>query len=215
MKKTLIFSNLFWVMLFSVLFFKNCTPEKTSEPCADLSKSYEKTPFVGFPGEVTYRMAKIYQDGVYKDLSKRLGKEDTRGVWFNLDSLKRYIWTIEKAACETGGARPEDLGIRVYFAQYPAAEEIRKHPAFSYMDDETAKNVAGMRTVYFVPTKNTGGSHDDYDVLKDWRLKKEGKKDPREEGARNFAPQYEPFESSFNHATLCPVACGSGGGNGG
>jgi len=67
-----------------------------------------------------------------------LGYPDTRDFWFSLDSLKKYIEYVEYEAGKRGN---QDLGIRVYFAAYPANS--------SYPE-------AGYSTVFMTPTYRSG-----------------------------------------------------------
>lgn len=198
MKKTLIISNLFWVLLFSAILFKNCTPQKpTQEKCEDLSKSYEKDPFVGFPSETAKVMSQLYVKKHYAAINRMMKIEDARAVWFSLDSLKKYIWHIEKASCETGSAKLADLGIRIYFAEYPDAETMKNLPGLEDADPR----LAGKHSVFLVPTVRKEGADKDFDPIVEWKRQKDS--------GKKFLVQPDYSSSVMNHASLCPVACGT------
>jgi hypothetical protein len=59
---------------------------------------------------------------------------DSRAIWFSLDSLKKFICTIEKYS-EQLHIKPENLGIRMYYAVY------KKNPDFQ-----------NLHTLFMVPT---------------------------------------------------------------
>lgn len=207
MKRTLIISNVFWVLLFSVFLFKNCTPEPSAGKCADLSKSYEKEPFTGFPGETAYAMSQTYQKNHYAVFNRNLKTPDARSAWFSLDSLKKFIWHIEKATCELKEGDVSGLGIRFYFAEYPDAETMKKLRGLENADPE----LAGKHTLFLVPTLQNEDGHVDFDAIGRWKSQKDRESGKSSEAKAMFLVQPEPpFGSVMNHATLCPVACGTG-----
>lgn len=68
---------------------------------------------------------------------------DARAIWFSLDSLKKFICTIEKYS-EQLHIKPEDLGVRMYYAVYKHDSEYQ-----------------GLHTLFMVPTFAVSGSKDE------------------------------------------------------
>ena len=68
---------------------------------------------------------------------------DSRAIWFSLDSLKKFICTIEKYS-EQLHIKPEDLGVRMYYAVYKHDSEFQ-----------------GLHTLFMVPTFAVSGSKDE------------------------------------------------------
>jgi hypothetical protein len=86
--------------------------------------------------------------------------EDANRIWFSLESLKNFIWQIEKAQCEQPCAKEKELklGIRVYYGRYPldmhSAEGLRGLP----------KDYAEHHTLFMVPTfEDERGAQVDFD----------------------------------------------------
>jgi hypothetical protein len=95
-------------------------------------------PFSGFPNSVP-------QDTV-----------DARSVWFDLDTLKAFINTIEITACRNSCPNLK-LGVRIYYAEYPGADTM-----VNYGLDPS---LAHMHTVLMMPTyqDNTSQLNMDFD----------------------------------------------------
>jgi hypothetical protein len=77
--------------------------------------------------------------------------QDSRSVWFSLDSLKAFISEIESAPTTTTG----QLGVRVYFGEYSADQLVSQPQNAQY---------AGLHTLLMVPTvASTDGHNHDFD----------------------------------------------------
>lgn len=53
--------------------------------------------------------------------------QDSRAVFFSLDTLKRLIYFIEKASAQFSQQDKDNLGINIYFASYPKSMGMVKH----------------------------------------------------------------------------------------
>lgn len=128
---------------------------------------------------------------------------DARAIWFSLDSLKNFICTIEKYA-EQLHIKPEDLGVRMYYAVYKHDSEYQ-----------------GLHTLFMVPTFSEAGSKDqeqDFDprasVLYREQLKSRDSiitfadlsKFPNQR-ALILARQKENMSLVRNNGELCPPKC--------
>lgn len=77
---------------------------------------------------------------------------DSRSCWFSLESLKSFIYTIEKNSClpESCGKKLE-LGIRFYYGEYPVDTNELKE--YSTSENEPINILySGMHTLLLVPT---------------------------------------------------------------
>ena len=84
---------------------------------------------------------------------------DSRAVWFDLDTLKKFIHTIETYSCYyTGTCKQLELGIRIYYAEYPC-DTAKLRLNYNITDPR----YAGMHTVLMVPTYNYGNMNIDFD----------------------------------------------------
>lgn len=94
--------------------------EPVSAEC-DHCKDYSGDEFEGVPAGLVYTMIKQYKLNHWNN-QRVLGNNqptDARSVWFNLDTLKKFIYKIEQAACSSNCINRADLGIRFYYAEYP------------------------------------------------------------------------------------------------
>jgi hypothetical protein len=75
---------------------------------------------------------------------------DTRSVWYPIDSVKKFICTIEKysSIMKIPG---DSLGISFYFAQY------------GNITDNNRKDYSYHHTLFLVPTMRNGGGNFDFD----------------------------------------------------
>lgn len=122
-------------------------------PCKD----YSADPFTGIKLETAREMAALYKTNHYELYTAAKGVSDARSVWFSLDTLKKFIWAVENNLCRQDCGSGLNLGIRLYYAEYPA--DIKNGGAANRNPDYApVKNTyAGMHTVFMVPTYYAGG----------------------------------------------------------
>ena len=77
---------------------------------------------------------------------------DARSVWFSLTTLKKFINTIETQSC--GSTCPPQLGIRIYYAEYPNVASL---------PSDIDPLCAGKHTVLMVPTYHDVPGNKDVD----------------------------------------------------
>jgi hypothetical protein len=82
--------------------------------------------------------------------------KDSRAVFFNLDTLKRLIYYIEKASQQYPASIKEKIGLNIYFASYPSAMQMTINE-----DDYTNRH-----TLVFIPSVMDTKSHiaNDFDL---------------------------------------------------
>jgi len=74
--------------------------------------------------------------------------QDALSVTFSLQKLKQLIWLIEKKTCRSGCDTSYRIGIRFYFAKYPAVVG----PASAYSDLRTLPlSYANKHTLFMTP----------------------------------------------------------------
>ncbi len=93
-----------------------------------------------------------------------LSPTDSRSVWFSLDDLKAFIHQIERGVTNTSTQATGDLGIRIYFAQYPESGSPLWSDVKLSAELSSQAQYAGMETVILVPTYNDANGNDvDFD----------------------------------------------------
>lgn len=129
MKKAMIAAN---ILFFIIVGFYACNQQKTeADPCQQLhAKDYSGKPMKGY---LDVNLAKEIADLYYGDKDKAYisdaggitNIEDAKAVWFDLETLKQYIWQIEDTLCKQGcNIDSLGLGMHVYFAKYPDSSLI-------------------------------------------------------------------------------------------
>jgi hypothetical protein len=185
--------------------------------CPDC-KDYSKEGFGGVPVSVARDMAKMYATNQYTRYTMNGGVQDSKSVWFSLDSIKKFIYNIEKAMCSCSGEMKNGLGVRIYFAAYPDANTLNTAPVSSYYSTVN-QTFAEMHTLFMVPTYNTNNTDFDFDP---WNLGKGGCEKPT-----TICERINSGDSAFlngnilglspqasrgvkNHGNLCPPLCPEG-----
>lgn len=178
MKKLLILTNAVWI---SIICFQACKQVKPivgsdSLPsvinkfcpgCADYSKNNSNTNAnaygntKGLKRITATTMAANYTANCQNLLSERLGGEqpDARSVWFSLETLKEFVFNIEKSLCNQNCNQKLELGVRIYYAQYPDIAALRttytsiQNGLSLYDDLQDINNRYGKNhTLFMVPT---------------------------------------------------------------
>ncbi len=161
MKNVLFVTN---AIFLGVILFMSCnkadlaTAPVAAQPCNPCT-DHTTTPFAG----ITPSFAKkIFTN--YKTLNQPLlqiseGNPDANSIWFSLESLKNFIWKIEKETCKHPCPNPLQLGIRIYYGRYPVN---MNNPDVTGLPDTYAQH----HTLFMVPTyQDLGNSnvHWDFD----------------------------------------------------
>ena len=130
-------------------------------------------------------------------------KEDSRAIWFSLDSLKKFIWEIESSVCKNECNTPTNLGIRLYYARYP--DNLQNNAQLQNL----SPGYANLHTVFMIPTYERGGINMDfnphnykgncvYDTI------------PKSDNQFLSTMAFMPIPNSTtakNHGDLCPPVC--------
>jgi len=95
---------------------------------------------------------------------------DARAIWFDLETLKAFVYQIEMKA-KTQGEIPvssTDLGIRIYYASYPDANYGRYGYSDLLSEDGSnilPENYQKRHTLVMIPTIRRDGQNVDFDPL--------------------------------------------------
>ncbi len=165
MKTTSIILNFILIAVVLYLGFHNrSTAQPAQQPsCNRICADYSRDNFKG----INVHLAKLLADNYAKDEGKKFignGRamtttEDARNAWFPLETIKRYIWMIENAACKKNCNAHMRLGIRIYYGKYPDAATMQQTVGLTDVRPEYEKH----HTVFLVPTYSDGGKHLDFD----------------------------------------------------
>lgn len=171
MKKILIATNLITAALLLFAFTKpdsNKVVEDTGQgPVTNIS--------LGVNMNVAKDIVENYRTKTWDSIEFNNKKyKDARSVWFSLAKLKNFIADIESKVKNTPGKNDKkcnvddfDLGLRIYFGNYPGTETLWKDTKYgTYFDDHLLpQKYMGLHTVMLVPTlyNANDGFHYDFD----------------------------------------------------
>ena len=172
MKQFLIATNL--VLLAVAIFFcykffdiKNVKAEEkpiletgmdkcSSKICHDYAGAEWQGRITGYQSEL---LKNFYYSSDWKMLiwngSVKTNEEDSRAAWFPLETIKKYIWQIERRNCINKCT--DSLGFKIFYGKYPGISD-RSWNSFGVAD-----RYANHHTVFFLPTYWDGKEHIVYD----------------------------------------------------
>lgn len=157
-------------------------PIKNDKICMD----YPDIPMSELSVDLIHTMVNKYRDNQLKCINNNLSdfKEegDAHSVWFDLDTLKRFIYHIEKTTINTVSTTSkntikdmkitkEKLGIRIYYSAYPNITEWDSFTdlvTFLNADDKFKKErlkYGNLHTIVMIPTLNINGEMKDFNPL--------------------------------------------------
>ena len=199
--------------LIGLLLLSNTNTQKESKnqpyiQCDSCTSYANYPPFNYLDVDMLHAMANKYKTTITSNVNGKImvsqflqnKVEDSKSIWFSLDSIKRFIWEIETNMCKNQcitQVNKHELGIRLYYARYPLAYK-RVSPFKQLLS--LNPSYQNLHTIFMVPTYNENGV--------DWDF------DPRLRTAKNCRPSIEngtqalifaPLNTSAqNHGSLCP-----------
>lgn len=137
---------------------QNCYPAATSggEP-------------VGLNAMLVYYLAKNYKDRQLQAINSAHypGSSDARSVWFDMETLKRFIHEIESQTCGKCDNSDKMLGVRIYYGAYPDSTKWTDSLWANALAGVPMEN-AGKHTVMMVPTYRDISTQADIDFDPDY-----------------------------------------------
>lgn len=169
MKTTLFVTNLLLlgIIVYLIWFGKEKPPAVPEKSCRDLiCKDYSAIPIDGISALLAKSLSENYVNDNAKKLISKPGSfrtamvmEDATSVWFSIETLKKFLWKIEQAACEHPCEPRPVLGVRIYYAKYPDSTGMRSEEELKPVKPEYAEH----HTIFMVPTFQQGNQHVDFD----------------------------------------------------
>ena len=212
MKKTLILTNLIWILLFASLALKSCSTDPSEEKTilqhkdGDVVTNYLDKKFNTLPLAAAQAMAANYEKIRMPLVTKYENVDDARMLWFGLEEMEHFIWLI-RYYTENSDIKvdPKDLGIRIYYGQYPDANTLKSNALFSDVNPA----YAGLHTVFMIPTFKKGGQDLAFDPKTSFNNIKKGAKEltplfPENGDYKIFKTQSDDDPAILNHSNLCP-----------
>jgi hypothetical protein len=157
--KLLIVTNLIFLstaLFFAYKYFKEdpINPDVRPVPaCSDCGKEIG-TSFGGIRATTARGISGNYKSNQLISINATgYVTNDARSVWFPLDTIKRFIYEIERTTC-TKGCNDKAFGIRFYYAAYPTVPQMSLNADLNALDQSYSKH----HTIFMVPTYTDAAS---------------------------------------------------------
>ncbi|UOX32475.1 hypothetical protein LXD69_10470 [Flavobacterium sediminilitoris] len=165
------------LLVFGVYIYKFPPTKRTSTPCpcSDKICMDYSTPMSDLSVDLIHTMVNKYrgkQLNCINALNDFKEESDAHSIWFDLETLKKFIYNIEKQSKNKGLENNEEitskeLGIRVYYAAYPEIKDWGKYDdliSFQALNPITNK-YGHLHTLVMIPTRSRGGKTFDFNPL--------------------------------------------------
>ncbi len=145
------------------------TPPSTTSICMD----YDSERMSTLDADLIHTMVQGYRTHQLDYIQSKFGSiapTDAYSIWFDLETLKKYLYHIEKNAKRVDATiTDKKLGVRFYYAAYPDSTTIEKD-RFRDLDfmksDAKYKKYNGLHTLVMIPTiTGAGGKELDFNPL--------------------------------------------------
>lgn len=147
MKKLLIVTNI--VTLIGLYFYSCITSNHSGINGSLLMSDYTNSGFTGLQSKLIVDITKNYKNSAYTSFHPSGPTSlDARTVWFNLDTLKKFLWYVETTSKKNGLTDLKGLGVRIYYARYPMSTDYATYDNLANVNT----GFANMHTIFMVPT---------------------------------------------------------------
>jgi hypothetical protein len=140
------------------------SPTKSSQICNDYSNYQPSTLQTGLVGD----MISIYRKKQHKTITTNLLPEDAHTIWFDLETIKKFIFHFEKNVQKNGISNAEKLGLRIYYASYPKKETWKNEQyqeLTGFLGNPLTEKYEEKHTLVMLPTININGKNTDFNPL--------------------------------------------------
>ncbi|MEM6720528.1 MAG: hypothetical protein AAF611_14470 [Bacteroidota bacterium] len=121
----------------------------------------EETPSE-LPIDAIFKMTNQYRDNQLKWIQDRLKTKDARAVWFDLQTLKKFLYAIEHITKKNDRSiSDERLGVCIYYGSYLEKDNEK----YIGLTSDQSDNLARKHTVVMIPTIERDGKNYDYNPL--------------------------------------------------
>ncbi|WP_130735631.1 hypothetical protein [Flavobacterium sp. J27] len=165
------------VIAFGVYVYK-FPPKKNPCPCGTPNKiclDYSNESMSELEVGLIHEMVDKYKENQLKtinQLSEFTNFGDARAIAFKLDTLKKFIYHIEKESLDrsvnlTDKITAKELGVRIYYAAYPPIDKWKNHDDLvPFLASNSIRNEYGhLHTLVMIPTRTKGTTTFDFNPL--------------------------------------------------
>jgi hypothetical protein len=167
------------------------SPLTGEEICMDYSKDKPAT----LKHSLVAEMVKNYRDNQLVSIQTALVNavpNDAHSIWFPLDSIKKFIYHIEKGVIDNKPGAKTDLGLRIYYA--------------AYSEKNAPANYEKKHTLVMIPTLKIHGVNADFNPI-DINTYTGFDSPTNPFSTLGYVPMAMAIDvMAKNHGTLCPPA---------
>lgn len=146
--------------LITYLIFGTTTDPVTPEPDSkNICMDYDAERMSTLDADLIHTMTRGYRKNQLDYIQTKTGTiapEDAYSIWFDLITLKKYLYHIEKNSKKIDSTITDSkLGIRIYYAAYPDTTRIKsgEFKDLEFMKrDEKYNKYGGLHTLVMIPT---------------------------------------------------------------
>jgi hypothetical protein len=184
----------------------------TSQICMDYSKDKPSI----LKHSLVAEMVKNYRENQLVSIQTapvNAVANDAQSIWFPLDSIKKFIYHIEKGVANNKPGAKTDLGLRIYYAAYPDKKlwGDKGYEEIAYLaNNPTTALYEKKHTLVMIPTLEIHGVNADFNPI-------DIKTYTGFDSPTNpfLTPGYVPMAMAIdvmakNHGGLCPPASSVG-----
>ena len=120
--------------------------------------------------KLVHEMTRGYKQHQLNAINGQLGINDARVITFELETLKRFLFHIEKTTKQNNSnVKNEDLAVNIYYARYPKQETWKKGGLYNrdlgvFLNNAITKQYEDKHTLVFIPAiRNKKGNFMDFD----------------------------------------------------
>ncbi|CAM4087723.1 MULTISPECIES: hypothetical protein [Flavobacterium] len=113
-------------------------------------------------------MIQNYRNNQLATINKTKIGNDAHSIWFELETLKKFIADVENEAKKNGNTSSNDLGIRFYYAAYPEKEKWEKtgYEELSFLlNSPITELYENKHTLIMIPTIDIEGKNVDFNPI--------------------------------------------------
>ncbi|WP_108809385.1 hypothetical protein [Aquimarina spinulae] len=156
MKKRIV-TLLVFVGIVAFIIFSGCKKQKV-DPAFDktICMNY-KEPVSKLSVKLVKEMITGYRDNQLKEINEEMHINDAHSIWFDLDTIKKFIYHIETTAKNNPNyvSNESGLGIRIYYANYPKRETWEneyQNDLSGFNNNEETMQYEHLHTLVMIPT---------------------------------------------------------------
>jgi len=123
----------------------------------EICKDYSNENLNELEVKLIHNMVDNYKNNQLKNINKDLEMSDAHSIWFDLETLKKFVYQLEyQAKKNESSATIDKLGVRIYYAAYPHKEIMKNYKDIDwFLGDDVRKDYQQLHTLVMIPTIRT------------------------------------------------------------